>query len=123
MTVCIGIRGATQADSNVAEDIYGSTKELLQQLILENTIEESQVAAVFFTATDDLNAAYPAAAARQLGWNDTALMCSTEIPVPGYPPRCIRILILVNTEKTSAQIKNVYLKETFLLRQKGLGES
>lgn len=120
MTICIGIRGATQSETNSASDIYAATRELLEQMIEKNGILEEQVAAAFFTVTDDLNAAYPAAAARQLGWNETALMCSTEIPVPDYPEKCIRVLILINTDKSKADIMNVYLKETFLLRQKGL---
>ena len=85
MTICIGIRGATQSETNSASDIYAATRELLEQMIEKNGILEEQVAAAFFTVTNDLNAAYPAAAARQLGWNETALMCSTEIPVPDYP--------------------------------------
>ena len=120
MTICIGIRGATQSETNSASDIYAATRELLEQMIEKNGILEEQVAAAFITVTNDLNAAYPAAAARQLGWNETALMCSTEIPVPDYPEKCIRVLILINTDKSKADIMNVYLKETFLLRQKGL---
>ena len=120
MTHCIGVRGATQSETNSPQDIYSSTKELLEKMIELNGIEEEQVAAAFFTVTDDLNAAYPAAAARQLGWTETALMCSTEIPVPEYPERCIRILVLINTDKSKSEINNVYLKETVVLRQKGL---
>ena len=122
MTICIGVRGATQSETNSAQDIYESTRELLEQIILQNDIVEEQVAAAFFTVTHDLDAAYPAAAARQLGCNETALMCSTEIPVPDYPSKCIRVLILINTDKSKAEIHNVYLKETVLLRQKGLEE-
>jgi chorismate mutase len=74
----------------------------------------------YFTVTPDLNAAFPAAAARQLGWNNTALMCATEIPVPDSLPSCVRVLILVNTEKEPQELKNVYLKGTEVLRLQGL---
>lgn len=116
MTVCRGIRGATTADSNTAEDIHSATGELLEELIEANGLEERSLAAVFFTSTPDLNAAFPAAAARKLGWNDTALMGSTEVEVPGSLPRCIRILILLNTDKEPQELVNKYLKGTQALR-------
>ena len=120
MTVCRGLRGATTADSNTAESIYSATREMLEYLIEANGIEERDVAMAYFTVTPDLNAAFPAAAARQLGWNNTALMCATEIPVPDSLPSCVRVLILVNTEKEPQELKNVYLKGTEVLRLQGL---
>ena len=120
MTVCRGLRGATTADSNTAEAIYSATREMLEYLIEANGIEERDVAMAYFTITPDLNAAFPAAAARQLGWNNTALMCATEIPVPDSLPSCVRVLILVNTEKEPQELKNVYLKGTEVLRLQGL---
>ena len=123
MTVCRGLRGATRADENTAEDIYGATRELLQGLIESNGIVERDVAMVYFTVTPDLNAAFPAAAARQLGWNSTALMCATEIPVPGSLPSCVRVLILINTEKESGELHNIYLKGTEVLRTHGADAS
>ena len=120
MTVCRGLRGATTADSNTADAIYAATREMLEYLIEANGIEERDVAMAYFTVTPDLNAAFPAAAARQLGWNNTALMCATEIPVPDSLPSCVRVLILVNTEKEPQELKNVYLKGTEVLRLQGL---
>ena len=120
MTACRGIRGAIVADANTGKAIYSATRELLTGLIEGNLLQERDVAAVYFTVTPDLNAGFPAAAARQLGWNHTALMCSTEIPVPGSLPRCIRVLILFNTEKEPHELVNVYLKGTEVLRQHGL---
>jgi len=119
-TVCRGIRGATIADENTAEDIYGATRELLNALIEANEIDERDVAAVYFTVTPDLNAGFPAAAARQVGWNNTALMGATEIAVPGSLLRCIRILILFNTEKEPQDLVNLYLKGTDVLRLAGV---
>jgi chorismate mutase len=96
---------------------------MLSALIEANEIVEKDVAAVYFTMTPDLNAAFPAAAARQLGWTNTALMGATEVEVPGSLPRCIRVLILLNTEKEQEEMVNVYLKGTEVLRLQGVESS
>ena len=120
MTVCRGIRGATIADENTAESIYAATRELLERLIEANNIVEREVAAVYFTMTPDLNAGFPAAAARQVGWNDTALIGATETAVPGSLDKCIRLLILYNTDKEPQQLVNLYLRGTDVLRLQGV---
>ncbi|PKB80863.1 MAG: chorismate mutase [SAR202 cluster bacterium Io17-Chloro-G9] len=120
MTVCRGIRGATVAEANTAEAIYSGTRELLTQLVEANAIKERDVAAVYFTTTPDLNAGFPAAAARQMGWNNTALMGATEVDVPGSLPSCIRILILINTDLEPEQLVNVYLRGAEVLRLAGV---
>ena len=120
MLVCRGIRGATTTENNTDTAIYAATRELLTQLIDANQIDQENVAAAYFTVTTDLDAAYPAAAARQLGWNSTALMCSTEIPVPGSLPRCIRVMLLYNTEKSQLEMVNLYLNGTDVLRLQGV---
>ncbi len=120
MLVCRGIRGATTADENNDTAIYAATREMLCRLIQANEIEEQYVAAAYFTMTPDLNAAFPAAAARQLGWTNTALMGAAETEVPDSLPRCIRVLILFNTEKEQQDIVNVYLKGTDVLRLQGV---
>ena len=120
MQACRGIRGATTADANTDEAIYSATRDMLQELINVNGIDQDQVAAAYFTVTSDLNAAFPAAAARQLGWNEVALMCSTEIPVPDSLPHCIRVMILYNTEKSQRDMVNLYLKGTDVLRLRGV---
>ena len=94
MTVCRGIRGATIAEANTAEAIYKATGTLLADLVEANNIVERDVAAVYFTTTPDLNASFPAAAARQMGWNNTALMGGTEVDVPGRLNRCSRVSML-----------------------------
>ena len=123
MLACRGIRGATTTEENTDSAIYTATRELLSQLIEANQLTEENVAAAYFTVTPDLNAAFPAAAARQLGWNTTALMCSTEIPVPGSLPQCIRIMVLYNTEKPQREIVNIYLKGAESLRLQGVESS
>jgi chorismate mutase len=120
MLVCRGIRGATTAQENSDQAIYTATRELLKQLIEANQIQEENVAAAYFTTSPDLNAGFPAAAARQLGWNNTALMCASEIAVPDSLSKCIRVLILFNTEKRQQEIVNIYLNGTDVLRLQGV---
>ena len=120
MTVCRGIRGATIAQENTAEAIHAAARELLDGLIHANGITEREVAAIYFTMTPDLNAGFPAAAARQAGWNNTALMGGTEIAVPGSLSKCIRILILFNTDKEPQELVNLYLNGTEVLRLQGV---
>ena len=120
MTVCRGIRGATIAQENTAEAIHAAARELLDGLIDANGITERDVAAIYFTMTPDLNAGFPAAAARQAGWINTALMGGTEIAVPGSLSKCIRILILFNTDKEPQELVNLYLNGTEVLRLQGV---
>lgn len=116
MIYCRGIRGATTVESNAREEILAATTELLQQLIERNNLHPDQIASVIFTATDDLDAEFPAVAARSLGWEATALICAREIPVPGSLRKCIRVLIHVNTTCSAAEIQHVYLREAISLR-------
>ena len=113
---CRGVRGATTVDDNTAEAILKGTRELLALLIQCNHIEPDDVASAIFTVTPDLDAEFPALAARQLGWTDVALMCSTEMHVPGALPQCIRILLHWNTDKPASEIHHVYIKGAANLR-------
>ncbi|MCH8090328.1 MAG: chorismate mutase [Chloroflexi bacterium] len=118
---CRGIRGATTVEENTREAILEGTSELLKLMISYNDLEEDQIAAVTFTTTTDLNAEYPAVAARQLGWTDAALLCGHEMDVPCGLKKVIRILLLVNTEKSSKEMKHVYIKEAMKLRPDNAG--
>jgi chorismate mutase len=111
-----GVRGATTADENTREAILAATRELVSQLIEANGIEPEDVASVIFTTTTDLNADYPAVAARTLGWSDVALLCAHEINVPESVPLCIRVLIHWNTAVRADEIQHVYLKGAVKLR-------
>jgi chorismate mutase len=113
---CRGIRGATTVDANTREAIFQATTELLSQMVLANDVQPDEVASVFFTTTRDLNADFPALAARQVGWNDVALLCAHEMDVPGGLPMCLRILLHVNTEKRADEIVHVYLRGARALR-------
>lgn len=106
---CRGIRGATTCATNTREAILAATRELLEQLIATNAIQADDVASAIFTTTPDLNAEYPAVAARSLGWTDAALICSHEMSVPGGLPQCIRILIHWNTTRAANEVVHVYL--------------
>ena len=117
MTMCRGVRGATTATANDREAMLEATRELLRRLEERNQITPDDIAAAFFTVSDDLDAEYPALAARQLGWTEMALMCAREIPVPTTTvARCIRVLLLVNTEKAASEMRHVYLRGAVALR-------
>jgi len=111
-----GVRGATTADENTREAILAATRELVSQLIEANRMEPEDVASAIFTTTADLNADYPAVAARTLGWSDVALLCAREINVPQSVPLCIRVLIHWNTVARADEIQHVYLKGAVKLR-------
>lgn len=113
---CRGLRGATTAADNSAEAILAATRELLERLVARNALDLDDIASAFFTVTDDLDAAYPALAARKLGWNEVALLCAREIPVPGSLARCIRVLLHINTTKGQGDLRHIYLREAVALR-------
>ncbi len=113
---CRGIRGATTVETNTREEILLATRQLLALMIRLNDVQPEDVSSALFTVTRDLDAEFPAFAARQLGWLDVPLMCSYEIHVPGSLQRCIRIMINWNTDKTQKKIVHPYLKEAKRLR-------
>ena len=113
---CHGVRGATTAEANTSEDILRATRQLLALMIRQNGIQEADVASAIFTTTPDLDAEFPALAARQLGWFEVALMCLHELDVPGSLRRCIRILVHWNTDKPAAEIVHVYIMGAAHLR-------
>ncbi|MFA5839065.1 MAG: chorismate mutase [Candidatus Margulisiibacteriota bacterium] len=112
-----GVRGATTVQYNQREEIIVATKELLLEVVKVNAISIDDIASIFFTVTKDLDAEFPAVAARELGWNDVPLLDATEIPVSGSLAKCIRVLIHLNTDKSQKEIKHVYLKEAVNLRR------
>jgi chorismate mutase len=111
-----GIRGATTVESNSREEILDATKELLASIIEANEIEHDHVASIIFTTTVDLNAEFPAVAAREAGWTDVALQCMHDMNVPGSLARCVRILVHVNTERSNAELQHIYLRGARRLR-------
>ena len=120
---CRGIRGATTVDYNDREEILAATTELLRLMIQENNIELENIASASFTLTDDLNAVFPAVAARQSGWNEVPLICMREIPVPNSLGKCIRVLLLVNTDRSASEIQHIYLRQAVSLRPEFVPET
>jgi chorismate mutase len=113
---CRGIRGATTVEENTTEAILAATRGLLERIVEANDLKVVDVASAIFTTTPDLTSAFPAQAAREMGWQNVALLDAQEIPVPGSLKRCIRVLIHWNTEKGAAEIQHVYLKGAQVLR-------
>src|SRR2546427_9990890 len=113
---CRGIRGAITVEHNTREEILAATSELLQLLIERNDLHPEDVASAIFTVTEDLDAAFPALAARTMGWTEVALMCTREIPVPGSLSKCIRVLLHVNTTRSAGEIQHVYIRGAVNLR-------
>jgi chorismate mutase len=112
-----GIRGATTVLEDSSEAILEATRALLLAICEANMeMRPADIASIFFTVTADLHAAYPALAARELGWGEVPLMCAQEIPVPGSLPRTIRVLIHWNTALPQKDIHHIYLREAVQLR-------
>ena len=113
---CRCVRGATTVNENTEEAILASTQEMLMEMIATNKIDHSEISAIFFTATKDLDNAYPARAAREMGFTDIALMCMQEMNVADSLPMCIRVMIMWNTHKELDELIHIYLRGAKILR-------
>lgn len=111
-----GIRGATTVERNEAGLILEATDELLRRLIEANDLQPDDIVSAVFTVTQDLDAAFPARAAEDYGWNIVAILHGVEIPVPGSLPRCIRLLVHAYTRRSRQEIRHVYLRGATALR-------
>jgi chorismate mutase len=111
------IRGATQVAANRVELILEATSELVTELMSRNGLLVDDVISVLFTATPDLNAEFPAVAARKVGFEGVPLLCATEIDVPAAMPRVIRLMMHVNLDRESAGVQHVYLRGAAALRR------
>jgi len=111
-----GIRGAINIAENSKEEILSKSRELLEAIVKANRVKAGDIAAAIFTLSPDLNADFPAYAARQMGWTDVPLMCARELDVPGAMARVIRVLLLVNSRIPASKIKHQYLGDTPQLR-------
>lgn len=114
--VCRGVRGATTVESNTKEAILKATRQLLALMIRMNGLQPSDIASAVFTLTKDLNAEFPALAARQMGWIEVPMLCSYELEVPGSLPKCVRILVHWNTQRSQSEIHHVYIHDAVSLR-------
>lgn len=111
-----GIRGAVTVTENTPETIREATKSLLSLIASENKITSEDIISIIFTVTNDLNAAFPAQAARELGWNLVPLLCATEIPVPGSLDKCIRVLVHAYMSCSQEEVRHIYLGDSMKLR-------
>jgi len=111
-----GIRGATTAKANTAEEIIEATQELLTALLAANGLPREEIASAFWTTTPDLTAEWPALAARQMGFGDVPQMDAHEMNVPGQLALAIRVLLHVNTEKAQSEVRHVFLRGATVLR-------
>ncbi len=110
-----GLRGATRAAHDDSESIRTATRELLTEMMLRNSLSRDAIVSAFFTVTPDLVSDFPARAARELGWDDVAMLCSTEIPVPGSMDRVVRVLLHVELPANTS-VRHVYLNGAEELR-------
>lgn len=111
-----GIRGAITASANEPEAIVDATSRLLREIVERNDVRVEDIGAIFFTTTPDLTAEFPAAAARELGWNDVPLLCGHEMSVPGRLDKCVRVMMVVNVDVAQSAIRHVYLDGAKSLR-------
>ncbi len=113
---CRGIRGATTVERNTKDAIFEATTELLYAMVQKNELASEDIASAIFTVTADLDADFPALAARKLGWTEVPLLCTREIPVPGSLGLCVRILLHVNTLRSAAEMQHIYQRNAVVLR-------
>ena len=116
-----GIRGATTAAANEPGAIVDATTELLDELVVRNELDVDEIAFAYFTTTPDLDAEFPAVAARRLGWVDVPMLCGHDMAVPQPNPRsvpmCVRVLLLYNTERTQREMRHAYLRGARAIKQ------
>lgn len=112
-----GLRGATTIEENTELEIVDATEKLMRELITINEVMAENVASVFLSVTEDIDAAFPAKALRRLeGWTHVPVMCMREIPVANSLKKCIRVMVHMNTDKKQTEIKHVYLEKALILR-------
>ena len=117
MTQVRAIRGATQLEANTAAAMESATKELLLEMLRANDLTPSDLISAFLTVTPDLNAAFPAAFAREVGFEAVPLLCAVEIGVPGALERVLRVMIHCNTSRNATEISHIYLHGAKALRR------
>lgn len=112
-----GVRGAITVEIDKAEEIVSATRELLEEILKANQIVSfDDIASIFFTTTPDLTSTFPAEAARAIGMSQVPLLCASEIAVANRMPKCIRVLMHLNTDKPQREIAHIYLREAKRLR-------
>lgn len=112
-----GMRGATTVTKNEENEILNNTKLLFEEMVEKNDVKPESVSHIFVSATKDINDCFPAKAIREIeDWTYTPVMCMTEINVPGSLARCIRIMLIANTDKDQQDIKHIFQNDAVQLR-------
>lgn len=112
-----GVRGATTVIEDQTDQVLAATQELLETILTANPgMQTDDIASILFTVTNDISSAFPALAARRIGWDSVPMVCAREIPVPGSLPRCIRVMLHWNTDAPQNAIRHIYLREAVKLR-------
>jgi chorismate mutase len=112
----VALRGATTLDRDEREHLLERVEELLTEIISRNGLDHDDLISILFTATDDVHSVFPAVAARQLGMGDVPLICARELDIDGGMPRCIRVMLHVNTQLERSALRHVYLEDARSLR-------
>lgn len=110
------LRGATTVDADTPEQVIERVTALLEQLFEANDIDHDDLVSIIFTATDDIHSVFPALAARKFGLGDVPLLCARELDIVDGTPRCIRVLVHLETERSRADLRHVYLEGARHLR-------
>jgi chorismate mutase len=110
VTAVRALRGATTVDADTSEQISERVQELLQQMLERNDVDKDDCISILFTATDDIHSMFPALAARGMGFGDVPLICARELDITGGTPRCVRIMMHINTDKARNELHHVYLE-------------
>jgi chorismate mutase len=110
------LRGATTVDEDTTEHITERVVHLLGEMLIRNGIDNDHLVSILFTATDDIHATFPATAARTIGLGDVPLICARELDIEGATPRCIRVLMHLETDRSRAELRHVYLEGASGLR-------
>lgn len=110
------LRGATTVETDTAEQVHARVIALLEAMFERNALDKRDLVSVIFTATDDIHSAFPATAARVFGLGDVPLLCARELDIDGATPRCIRVLMHLETDRDRAALHHVYLEGASGLR-------
>lgn len=110
MPVVRALRGATTVDADTPEQLHERVQSLLQHMLERNRVDKEDCISILFTATDDIHSMFPAAAAREIGFGDVPLICARELDIIGGTPRCVRVMMHVNTEMARRDLHHVYLE-------------
>lgn len=112
----LALRGATTLTHDERDHLLERVETLLAEMMSRNGVEHDDLISIFFTATPDVHSVFPAAAARRMGLGDVPLICAQELDIDGAMPRCIRVLMQINTERSRAELRHVYLEDARSLR-------